>query len=33
MTITTALALAPEEAKNIWELLKNTLGGILQLPH
>jgi len=33
MTITTALALAPDEAKNIWNILKTTLGGIVQLPH
>lgn len=32
MTITTALALAPEEAKNIWNILKATIGGIVQLP-
>ncbi|GMQ91375.1 MAG: hypothetical protein BMS9Abin11_0683 [Gammaproteobacteria bacterium] len=32
MTITTALALAPDEAKNIWNILKTALGGILQLP-
>ena len=33
MTITTALALAPDEAKNIWNILKATIGGIVQLPH
>lgn len=33
VTLTTALTLAPEEAKNIWDILKAAVAGILQLPH
>lgn len=32
VTITTALVLAPEEANNIWNVLKTALGSIFQLP-
>lgn len=33
MTIVTALALPPDEAKTIWHMLKAAVSGILQLPH
>ena len=32
MSISVSLALAPNQAKDLWNILKTTLGGILQLP-